>query len=314
MGLIIEPKKTALILGGGGYVGIFQLGALKIIEENKIPIDEVIGVSVGSLNGAAFLMRDFSTKELSYIWHRVIQKPSTVFQYQSALYFMWKLGVPESIYRQEPLRRLVARIDSQKLIEHPKEFIAATTHMPSGKITYFSSKDPKIIAEPVKMNLAIMASCSIQPAFPGVLIEHKGEIGTYIDGAYKRPLPIKKAVEDGCDTVIVVRCHANTLIKPLPPRWDGALNESIGLFVNGREKDEINYAHERIKEGKWNVNLFVIEPDDLPETLDTNSFKKTEYHNDFVIGENEGKRAAASVLQPLIEHYRNQKIAPQPNP
>ena len=47
-------KKVGLVLSGGGAKGIAHIGALKIIEEAGIPIDYVVGTSMGSIIGGLY--------------------------------------------------------------------------------------------------------------------------------------------------------------------------------------------------------------------------------------------------------------------
>ena len=46
--------KLALTLGGGGARGLAHIGVLKVLEHNKIPIDMIVGTSIGALVGAAY--------------------------------------------------------------------------------------------------------------------------------------------------------------------------------------------------------------------------------------------------------------------
>lgn len=47
-------KKVGLVLSGGGAKGMAHIGALKIIEEAGIPIDYVVGTSMGSIIGGLY--------------------------------------------------------------------------------------------------------------------------------------------------------------------------------------------------------------------------------------------------------------------
>lgn len=51
-----EPsrKKVGLVLSGGGAKGMAHIGALKVIEEAGIPIDYVVGTSMGSIIGGLY--------------------------------------------------------------------------------------------------------------------------------------------------------------------------------------------------------------------------------------------------------------------
>ena len=47
-------KKVGLVLSGGGAKGMAHIGAIKIIEETGIPIDYVVGTSMGSIIGGLY--------------------------------------------------------------------------------------------------------------------------------------------------------------------------------------------------------------------------------------------------------------------
>lgn len=47
-------KKVALVLSGGGAFGAIHVGALKVIEEAGLPVDMVVGTSMGSIVGALY--------------------------------------------------------------------------------------------------------------------------------------------------------------------------------------------------------------------------------------------------------------------
>ena len=43
--------KVALVLCGGGAKGAAHIGALKVLEEARVPIDMIVGTSIGGLVG-----------------------------------------------------------------------------------------------------------------------------------------------------------------------------------------------------------------------------------------------------------------------
>lgn len=49
-----ERPKVVVVLGGGGARGLSHIGTLRVLEEEGIPVDEVVGVSVGALIGALY--------------------------------------------------------------------------------------------------------------------------------------------------------------------------------------------------------------------------------------------------------------------
>ena len=47
-----EVQKTALVLGGGGSRGAYEIGVWQALRELGIPVNMVTGTSVGAINGA----------------------------------------------------------------------------------------------------------------------------------------------------------------------------------------------------------------------------------------------------------------------
>ncbi len=51
---IVKRKKVAVVLSGGGAKGMAHIGALKVIEKAGIPIDYIVGTSMGSIVGGLY--------------------------------------------------------------------------------------------------------------------------------------------------------------------------------------------------------------------------------------------------------------------
>ncbi|HNC32133.1 MAG TPA: patatin-like phospholipase family protein, partial [Cyclobacteriaceae bacterium] len=47
-------QKVGLVLSGGGAKGIAHIGVLKALEENDIPIDYIVGTSMGGIIGGCY--------------------------------------------------------------------------------------------------------------------------------------------------------------------------------------------------------------------------------------------------------------------
>ena len=57
---MILPSQTALVLGGGGAKGAYQIGALSALEEAGVVAGQVIGVSIGAINAAMYAQRNLN--------------------------------------------------------------------------------------------------------------------------------------------------------------------------------------------------------------------------------------------------------------
>src|SRR6058998_1388440 len=51
---MFEGFKVGLALGGGAARGLAHIGVLKVIEQNEIPIDLIVGTSIGALVGGVY--------------------------------------------------------------------------------------------------------------------------------------------------------------------------------------------------------------------------------------------------------------------
>ena len=49
-----QRKRVAVVLSGGGAKGVAHARALKVIEEAGIPVDIVVGTSMGSIVGGLY--------------------------------------------------------------------------------------------------------------------------------------------------------------------------------------------------------------------------------------------------------------------
>ena len=53
--MVFEKKRNlALVLSGGSARGLAHIGVLEVLEENHIPIDAVVGTSMGALVGGIY--------------------------------------------------------------------------------------------------------------------------------------------------------------------------------------------------------------------------------------------------------------------
>ena len=65
-----KRKKVAVVLSGGGAKGVAHIGALKVIEEAGIPVDYIVGTSMGSIVGGLYAI-GYDSHKLDSIVRRV---------------------------------------------------------------------------------------------------------------------------------------------------------------------------------------------------------------------------------------------------
>lgn len=64
--LAFSQEKVGLVLSGGGAKGLSHIGVIKALEENEIPIDYIVGTSMGAVVGA-FYAAGYSPEEIEMI-------------------------------------------------------------------------------------------------------------------------------------------------------------------------------------------------------------------------------------------------------
>lgn len=66
LSLPVSAQKVGLVLSGGGAKGLAHIGVLKALEEHQIPVDYIVGTSMGGVVGALYAA-GYSPSEIEYI-------------------------------------------------------------------------------------------------------------------------------------------------------------------------------------------------------------------------------------------------------
>ncbi|MGB5158504.1 patatin-like phospholipase family protein [Desulfobacterium sp. N47] len=183
--------KIGIALGGGGARGFAEIGVLRVLEQEKIPVDIVVGTSVGSLIGAIYAD---SGKVLDAEFIAITLKNEDIFDYKAFSFFSG------GFVTGEKLRSFLNTHLHNKNIENLKiPYGAVAVDLKTGKAVLF---DRGPIAR------AVNASCAIPGVF--VPVEIGGKI--FVDGGVTDPVPVDFAIKKGADVVIAV-----TISPALPP-------------------------------------------------------------------------------------------------
>ena len=224
--------RVALVLGSGGPRGFAHIGVLKVLEENGVHPDLIVGCSVGAMVGAISASGK-SAVELERLAAAI--KMSDFFD-------LGVLGLGQS--SGAAMQNYVNRLVDGKLIEELKvPFAAAATRVRDGNIVLFTRGDT---------GLAVRASSANPDSFDPVLIGPD----TYIDGDEASPVPIRAARKLGARVVIAVDVSAYAQDTPpgVPSEWvvkderrakqisveapeaDVLLHPNIGYYAGGSEE------------------------------------------------------------------------------
>ncbi len=215
------PKpRIALVLGGGAARGFAHVGVIRALEQEKIPIDMVVGTSVGSLIGAIYAT-DLNSFELEWTAFQLEKEDLFDFGVISAVTGMgFAKGDKLEAWVKGHIK--AANIENMKL-----PFAAVATDLNWGH---------KVVLDKGSLARAIRASAAI----PGVFepVRHQGKI--LVDGGVVDNIPISVAKARGADLVIAVDISANvanTNITNLLGVTLQATNIMFALNVEQSKKD-----------------------------------------------------------------------------
>lgn len=177
---LFKKRKIALALGGGAARGIANLGVLKVLERERIPIDLIVGSSIGGLIGAAY-----SLGVPLYLMKRVALKFS---MQKLADFSISKM----SLLKGKKLEKIIEEFTDKKTFKDAQIPIAiTTTDIDTGEELVHTKGDLQKI---------LLASCSWPGIFPPVIIDAR-KLG---DGGIRNSIPVKTAKRLGATHVIAV--------------------------------------------------------------------------------------------------------------
>lgn len=207
-----EDKKIGLVLSGGTAKGLAHIGILKVLDEEKVPIEYVTGTSMGSIIGGMYsvgytpdeieeiavsmdwmsLFNDkIERKDKGAVRNSIEDKNSTVIPIKN---FMPKLpsGVVGGKTASQRLNELFyGALGVEDFKKFPRKFAAVATDLESGEGVMI---DKGSIATAVRESLSI----------PSVFAPIRDGKRLYIDGGVVRNLPVQDVKVLGADYTIGV--------------------------------------------------------------------------------------------------------------
>ncbi len=206
--------KIGLVLSGGGARGFAHIGVLKVLEENSIPVDYVVGTSMGSIIGGLYAIgltpEGIETGVRGITWEKVFNdfairgyKSFRRKQDDFDFFSLYRIGINNDGLQISPgliegqqielaLDRLAYPgflVDDFDQLRIPYRAIA--TNIENGEAFIIKSGN---------LARAMRASMSIPGALPPITIDNT----LLIDGGIANNIPIDVVRQMGADIVIVV--------------------------------------------------------------------------------------------------------------
>lgn len=182
--------KLGMVFEGGASRTYFSTGVMDFFLEEKLYADYVIGVSAGIANAISYVSRQHGRNieiaekflhDKRYMGMRHMLNPKKRSYYNV-----------DFVFKEIPEKHIY--FDNETFKNSDCETLACVTNIETGKAEYMPICDYD-----TSWNI-VVASCSLPLLFQPVKIGY----GLYLDGGITEPLPVDRAIEDGCDKIIVV--------------------------------------------------------------------------------------------------------------
>ena len=183
--------KTGVIDVGGGFRGIYAAGVLDYCLDNGIRFDLGIGISAGSANMASFAAGQRGRNLRFYTEFGMRSEYASMHNY---LHHHTYVAL-DYVYTTLSRANGESPLDYPALRDNPMDMIVVATDANTGEPHYFTKADlAQDRYDIFKASSAIPTICKPYPV-NGV---------PYFDGALGDPIPVEKAMEWGCDRVVVI--------------------------------------------------------------------------------------------------------------
>ena len=171
-------KKVALVLGGGASLGYAHIGVLKVLKQHNIPVDIVVGTSIGALVGGAYCA-GIDLEEMENYSHkfRLIDFFDVNFN---------RRGLFSGKGIMKKLSKYIPDVNIESL---PKTFACVATDLMSEK---------QEVLRTGNLRDAVRASLSI----PGIFVPCMHDDMVLVDGGIVNNLPEDVAMELGAEVII----------------------------------------------------------------------------------------------------------------
>lgn len=201
--------KRAIVLSGGGGKGAYQIGVWKALRKLHIKYDIVTGTSVGALNGAFMVQKDYKNalkvwKNMSFksVYNKDIKEDLSTKEGKKELVSMYAKGIViDKGMDVENLENLLLKyLDENKVRKSKIDYGLITFNLTTLKAMTYVKKDiPK-----GKLKDYMMASATCYPVFKKKEIDKN----IYIDGGVYDNLPINLAISMGANQIIAIDLRA----------------------------------------------------------------------------------------------------------
>ena len=291
--------KVGLVLSGGGAKGFAHIGVLEVFEKEGIPIDYIVGTSIGSIIGGLYAigynseqLKEFATNQkwVNLLSDHISREYKNIYEKNEQDRYLVSFNLkedegitlPAGVVQGHNVMNLLCKLTAKyhnvyNFQEFPIPFACVAADLETGK---------EVVINNGYLPEAMFASMSIPTIFAPTEIQNK----LVVDGGIVNNFPADIAKEMGADIIIGVDIQS----KPLAKDEIRDLTDIIGQMISymGFEKYEENKK----------LNDIIIEPDITGYSITTFSNSAA----DTLI--RRGKEAALVQLDKIKELLANQNV------
>lgn len=244
----IKRPKICLVLSGGGARGAAHVGVLKVLEEYRVPVDCIVGTSMGALVGSAYatgnslaemneIMKGITTELLlrerpprAELSIRRKQDDYDIFFGPELGFDGKKIKLSKGIVTGVQLEAVLRRLTKAKGYYHfddlPIPFRAVATDLVTGQ---------KVVFEEGELANVMRASMSV----PGAVAPAEFGGMMLVDGMLTSNLPVETALEMGADVVIAVNVGTPLLTREELNGITGVVSQMLSILTEQNVKNSL---------------------------------------------------------------------------
>jgi NTE family protein len=243
--------KIGLVLSGGGAKGAAHIGVLKIIEKSNIPVDYVVGTSIGAYVGGLYAL-GYSADEIEDImlnlpWDDGYSDfiPRKLLSFESKelrdLYNIpLRLGISEGVLKS-PSGVLLGQ-SAGSLMKLSTDVVATFESFDHLAIPYRAIASDLATAKAVVISKgSITKAMRASAAVPGVVGPVNIDGKLLVDGGIANNMPIDVVKAMGADIVIAVDIGSPLLTKQNINDTIDVINQLSNILTNNTTQAQKNY-------------------------------------------------------------------------
>ncbi|GIU27387.1 patatin-like phospholipase family protein [Shewanella schlegeliana] len=237
-----ERPKIGLVLSGGGAKGAAHIGVLKVLEEKKIPIDYIVGTSIGAYVGGMYAL-GYSAAEIEAImmntdWSKgysdTIPRESLSYRDKQT---RDQFNIPINVgYSDDEVKTPAGLLRGQTmslLLRSSTNLVHQFGDFDDLAIPYRAVATNLVTSEPVVLSsgsvvAAMQASASVPGALQPAVIDGK----LLVDGGIANNMPVDVVKAMGADIVIAVDIGSPLVGKDELNSTVAVLNQLSTILTN----------------------------------------------------------------------------------